>query len=256
VISTAQRGIIKNSLTAEVGAPQLAGINQGIIGASGILKLYGDLACTKVNDNTVRLADGMYSLSGYALGVDRGTTEDLTIDSGTAGQNRNDIVAAEFIRNGGGAGIDTLHFVVVKGTSTSGTAADPTLTQQDINGSGTTRQEAVWRVKLAGTTITTVERVASLLTNVYNLSAAVSAMQPDALNATGAMSDLVNALIDRWGTYGNGVRPVTGTLAGQYYYYAMTNKISDSIGYIIIYPGNSKTPVICSNGGSGWSTLA
>lgn len=162
----AQKGIIKNSTAADVGAPELASIFLGIIGASGIVKAYSDLACTKVSDNAVQLAAGLYNLSGYLVEVAKGTTVNLAIDSGTAGQNRNDTIAAEFVRNGGGAGIDTLAFVVVKGTSTSGTPADPTLTQQDINGAGVTRQEALWRVKIVGTTLTTIERVANVLSNL------------------------------------------------------------------------------------------
>ena len=162
----AQKGYIKNSLTKDLGAPEMANMFQGIFGASGIMSLYENLACVKVDNNTVRMSAGAYNLSGHLLGIAKGTTEDLTIDSGTSGQNRNDLIVAEFVRNGGGLGVDTLHFAVVKGASTSGTAADPALTQQDINAAGVTRQEALYRVKVTGTEITAVEKVAGSVSNL------------------------------------------------------------------------------------------
>ena len=162
----AQKGYIKNSLTKDLGAPEMANMFQGILGASGIMSLYENLACVKVDNNTVRISAGAYNLSGHLLGIAKGTTEDLTIDSGTSGQNRNDLIVAEFVRNGGGLGVDTLHFTVVKGASTSGTAADPALTQQDINAAGVTRQEALYRVKVTGTEITAVEKVAGSVSNL------------------------------------------------------------------------------------------
>lgn len=162
----AQRGIVKNGLSADIAAEHHAALFSTMYGKSGICSGFNELACTKVDNNTVRLASGVYSLSGYALMVDPGTAEDLTIDSGTSGQSRNDLIVAEFIRNGESVGNDTLHFTVVKGTSTSGTAADPALTQQDINAAGVTRQEALYRVKVVGTEITAVEKLAGSVSNL------------------------------------------------------------------------------------------
>lgn len=177
----AQKGYIKNSLTKDLGAPEMANMFQGIFGSSGIMSLYENLVCVKVDNNTVRMSSGAYNLSGHLLGIAKGTTEDLTIDSGTSGQNRNDLIVAEFVRNGGGLGVDTLHFTIVKGTSTSGAAADPALTQQDINAAGVTRQEALYRVKVTGTEITAVEKVAGSVSNLNlvqsgGLAGAFSAM--------------------------------------------------------------------------------
>lgn len=144
----AQKGIIKNTTTADISAANFAAMLHGVIGKSGIVKAFNDLACTKLTDNSVQVDSGVYSLKGFMLHVEAGTAITLTIDSGTAGQKRNDLVVAELVKNGGGGGIDTLQFKVIKGTSTSGTPVDPTLTQQDVNATGITRQEALCRVSL------------------------------------------------------------------------------------------------------------
>lgn len=159
----AQKGIIKNTTAAEISAENLAAVFHAIVGKSGIVKGFNDLACTKISDNSVQLASGVYSLKGFMLHVEAGTAITLTVDSGTAGQNRNDLLVAELVKNGGGTGIDTLQFKIVKGTSTSGTAVDPTLTQQDVNATGTTRQEALYRIKLSGVTLGPIERVAEII---------------------------------------------------------------------------------------------
>lgn len=199
----AQKGYIKNSLTKDLGAPEMANMFQGIFGASGIMSLYGNLACVKVNNNTVRMSSGAYNLSGHLLGIAKGTTEDLTIDSGTSGQNRNDLIVAEFVRNGGGLGVDTLHFTVVKGTSTSGTAVDPALTQQDINAAGVTRQEALYRVKVAGTEITQIDLLATQLPNLNLVELELNALK----QSTSGRFVLPNGLKMAWGkdvlTYAN-----------------------------------------------------
>jgi len=158
-----QVGIIKNSITADIGAPELAAIFKSILSENGIVKIFNDLACARINDNLVRLSAGVYNLSGYLLAVKQGTTEDLTVDSGTAGYNRIDLLIAEFVRNGGGAGVDTLAFRVLKGTPATGTAVEPTLTQEDINGTGTTRQEVLYRLAITGTTLAAPELISGIV---------------------------------------------------------------------------------------------
>jgi len=166
----AQKGIIKNTTTAEISAENLAAVFFAMIGKSGSVKAFNNLACTKLTDNSVQLDSGVYSLKGFMLHVEAGTAITLNVDSGTAGQNRNDLVVAELVKNGGGTGIDTLQFKVVKGTSTSGTPVDPTLTQQDVNATGTTRQEALYRIKLTGVTINVIEMVTTLIDNADTIT--------------------------------------------------------------------------------------
>jgi len=180
-----QKGIIKNSITSDCGAPELASLFKGLFGPSGILSIYSNLACTKIYDNLVRLSAGVYNLSGYLLQVTQGTTCDLAVDSGTAGQSRNDLIIASFVRNGSGAGIDTLEFKILKGVSTTGVPVDPTLTQQDINGVGVTRQEPLFRITIVGTGITTIVQIASVLHTLTELQANLDAEVGVSVDLTG-----------------------------------------------------------------------
>jgi len=176
----AQKGIIKNSVTADVSAENMAAAFHAMVGKSGIITAFNNLACTKVSDNSVQIASGVYSLKGFLLHVEAGTVAALAIDSGTAGQKRNDLVVAELVKNGGGGGIDTLQFKVVKGTSTTGTPVDPTLTQQDVNATGITRQEALCRISLDGVTLTGVTMLAETIGSL-----ASTVIESGGSNATG-----------------------------------------------------------------------
>lgn len=122
---------------------------------SGIL---GQLKCAVVNNNTVCLSEGGASNRGYILWIPDGDTLDLTINTGTQGLGRYDLVVAEFVK-GGGDTADELSFKVVVGTP-SVTPSDPDIVTSSMLRTGDINQIALFRVKLDGININSVERVA------------------------------------------------------------------------------------------------
>ena len=157
-----------DSATPHIYAEDDAQIHRALIGSSGITLADNQLGCTKVNDNTVRLASGLYSMQGFMISVEPGTTQDLAIDSGSAGAYRHDLVIADFER-GGGDTADAFVFKVVKGTNATSesAAADPAITQDDLVTGGSHRQEVLYRVIISGTEISSIVRVAPFIGNVY-----------------------------------------------------------------------------------------
>lgn len=145
-----------------------AQIYRGIFGGSGITDADSKLAATIVDNNTVSLAAGVYSNQGYLLCIPNGDTISLTIGSGTAGVYRRDLIVAEFVR-GGGTTADAHVFKVIAGADASSEAAAqrPTLTQENIAGNGSTRQEALYEVLISGTSITSVTRIANYVGSFY-----------------------------------------------------------------------------------------
>lgn len=153
---------------AHIYAEDEAQLNRARFGGSGITQADNLLACVIVNNNTVRLSSGQYSMQGYMIAVTGGTTEDLTVESGVAGAYRHDLVIAEFVR-GGGDVADQFMFKVIKGTeaATESEAQDPALTQEDLTTGGSRRQEALYRLTINGESLTGVARVANYVGNVY-----------------------------------------------------------------------------------------
>ena len=85
------------------------------------------------------------------------------------GFNRNDLVVAEYVI-GGGDTSDTHVLKVIKGTQTAGAATDPTLEQDSLitGTSGDKRQEPLFRLTLAGTTLSgTITRIADYIGSYY-----------------------------------------------------------------------------------------
>lgn len=149
---------------AHIFAEDDAQMHRGMFAQSGILESDGMLACSIVDNNTVRLAAGMYSNQGYMLCVPGGSTEDLVVNSGTQGMYRKDLVIADFTR-GGGEAHDEHVFTVVTGTpnASQSAATDPALTQNDLTAGGARRQEALYRITLYGVQIISIERVAEIV---------------------------------------------------------------------------------------------
>lgn len=156
------------SASPHIYAEDDAQVHRALIGDSGITLADNKLACTIVNNNTVRLASGVYSNQGYLICVSGGTNADLTVLSGTAGAYRRDLVVAEFNR-GNGDTPDTHVFKVVRGADATAEqdAVDPSLTQNDLRSGGTKRQEALYRLIINGTNIDEIQRVANYIGNVY-----------------------------------------------------------------------------------------
>lgn len=145
---------------AHISAEDDAFIHRCMLGAeSGII---GALSCVKADDNTLRLSGGGVSNRGYILWIPDGETLELTVDSGTAGYNRIDTVAAAFTK-GGGDVADTHTFAVIKGTPAAGTPSAPALTTSKLLSTGNVNQAAVFNIHITGSEITSVSRAAALL---------------------------------------------------------------------------------------------
>jgi hypothetical protein len=164
-----------NIYTPAAAAPHIyaeddAQVNRARLGGeSGITDADSRLACTKVNNNTVRLAPGVYSNQGFLVAVDSKSTEDLAVDSGTAGLFRRDLVIADCTRNGGGSTADTHVLRVLKGTPAASDAAAvvPTLANDSLITGGTHRQEALYSILISGTTLSTITRIAPYIGYTY-----------------------------------------------------------------------------------------
>lgn len=146
-----------------------AALNRARYGnGSGITEADEQLACSKIDNNTVQLAPGVFMAQGYAALVAAGTTEKFTVDSGTIGAFRRDFVIAEYIRGGGDVN-DRYVFRILKGTpaSTVGAVADPVIVQDDLPKGGTTRQEPLYRITINGTTIESITQLADNIGNYY-----------------------------------------------------------------------------------------
>ena len=142
--------------TKHISSDDLSALNVATIGKADCVLKYGDdFALTMQSANSATLGTGVGMVGGKRFWNHAATS--LTIQSGTQGQKRNDLVVARYAKTS--AGIESITPVVIKGTPTTGTAADPEVTANDLK---------LWRVPLDGISVgdpvKLFEPVASLAT--------------------------------------------------------------------------------------------
>lgn len=151
--------------TKHISSDDLSALNIATVGKADCVLGYGDnFELTMQSANSAALGTGVGMVGGKRFWNQAATN--LTVQSGTQGQKRNDLVVARYAKTS--AGIESITPVVVKGKPSTGTAADPATTSNDLK---------LWRIPLDGISVGTPVRlfdpVASLATLGDSVSQAV-----------------------------------------------------------------------------------
>lgn len=124
--------------TKHISSDDLAALNTATVGKADCVLEYGDdFALTMASANSATLGTGVGMVGGKRFWNQAATS--LTVQSGTQGQKRNDLIVARYEKTS--AGIESITPVVIKGTPSADTAADPEVTANDLK---------LWRIPLDG----------------------------------------------------------------------------------------------------------
>ena len=127
--------------TKHISSDDLSALNIATIGKADCVLEYGDnFKLTMASANKATLGTGVGMVGGKRFWNQAATS--LTVQSGTQGQKRNDLVVARYAKTT--AGIESITPVVIKGTPSTGTAADPATTSNDLK---------LWRIPLNGISV-------------------------------------------------------------------------------------------------------
>lgn len=154
-----------------------AAIFQTIFGKDGVSTIGQQCEATVISNNKVRVADGVICVGGHFGRIPYGEYVDCEIQNGKTGVNRNDIIVAKFETTGTG-GIDTFTCEVIQGTAGS-TAADPEITENDLYSGGTVREFPLYRVKLEGLSIVSVDKLFNIIPTNAELLEKVNQLNSD-----------------------------------------------------------------------------
>ena len=145
-----------------ITAQQDRDVNIGIFGASAkILKGVGsEMAATVISANEVEIADGAFVAEGCTAEIQYGTTESLTIENGTQGEQRIDLIVARYTKNSG-TGVEDMQLAVVKGTPAASNPAVPTYNTGTIADGDSPVDFPLYQVNLNGISITSVDPLVS-----------------------------------------------------------------------------------------------
>ena len=148
--------------TPHISSDDLAALNTATVGKADCVLHYGDdFKAVMSSANECLIGTGVGMVGGRRFWNQAATS--LTIQSGTQGQKRNDLVVARYAKTS--AGIESITPVVVKGTPSTGTAADPATTSNDLK---------LWRIPLDGISVGTPVRLFDPVASLATLGDSVS----------------------------------------------------------------------------------
>lgn len=145
-----------------ISSDDLAALNIATIGKADCVLKYGDsFKLTMASANSATLGTGVGMVGGKRFWNQAATS--LTVQSGTQGQKRNDLVVARYAKTS--AGVESITPVVVKGTPSTGTPADPATTANDLK---------LWRIPLNGISVGTPVKLFDTVASLASLEESVS----------------------------------------------------------------------------------
>ena len=186
--------------TAHITAQQDRDINSAIF-TDGvyILDVGSKMSATIVSANEVTIADGLIIAQGCAAEIARGTSESMTIDNGTQGQLRKDLIVLRYTKDAS-TGVEDMELAVIKGTPAASNPATPTYTRGSIADGDTLAEFPIYTVNLSGITIQSVTRNVS-----YGELATTSALE----SVRTALQSSINSLSSTLTTVSNRVGTAT-----------------------------------------------
>ena len=182
--------------TKHISSDDLAALNTATVGKADCVLEYGDdFALTMASANSATLGTGVGMVGGKRFWNQAAVS--LTVQSGTQGQKRNDLIVARYAKDG--SGIESITPVVIKGTPSTDAAADPEVTANDLK---------LWRIPLDGINagapvklFDTVAPLASLGQTSYAVSSSDGRISVDVCTAFGGlvfMAGRINAYESGW----------------------------------------------------------
>ena len=134
-----------------------------------------------LTNNSIRIFDAVYCIQGRRDVIPSSGYTDVTIDNGTQGMNRNDIIVRRYKKDEVSEEEST-EYAVIKGTPSSGEAVDPSVTTGDIRSGAVLHEMKLYRVKLTGLNIVEVEPLFNILKNQATLQKEIAQSNKDLSN--------------------------------------------------------------------------
>lgn len=140
-------------VTSKTGSFHVDSVDDRLLHArtmgGGNYVLYG-CECTMKTANKLHIAEGEMLLQGGFVRITNGG-EDVTITNGAQGRKRNTLVCFDWKK--GAQDIETTSLVAINGANTTGTPADPSYVDGDMNSGDTHVQIPICRIALNGLTV-------------------------------------------------------------------------------------------------------
>ena len=157
--------------TPHITGAQKGAMHAGVVG-DGCYVLATGNKCKATQNSATSVTIGTGDLFIHGRHHQITAAETVTIQSGTQGQKRNDLICAVYHRDA--QGIEQPTVTVLKGTPTTGTPADPTVPAGNVLNGDAVDYFPLYRVSLNGTTASAPVQLFKVLPTLASLGDSVS----------------------------------------------------------------------------------
>ena len=149
--------------TGRAVSPTADGSLYSKIFGSGCYVLSGgnELKAEIQSNNLIKIYDGDLIMQGRHSYIPASDSDNVTINNGSQGMNRKDLIVARYTKDS--TGVEDVTLQVVQGTATSGTATAPGYTDGDILKGATAKDFPLYEVSLTGINITEIKKLFKVL---------------------------------------------------------------------------------------------
>jgi hypothetical protein len=133
----------------------------GEFGGRGVFPVFDQFAATAITANEVRVGSGYGCNQGRLFKIDRNSYDSCVIENGSVGYKRVDLIVARYLKNEQ-TGIESCRLVVIKGTPDENSYIDPEYTVGNILNGALQDDMPMYRVKIDGITIDSIERMCTI----------------------------------------------------------------------------------------------
>lgn len=172
-----------------ITAQQLRNTYVGIFGDGvHILDVGSNLAATVISATEVQISDGVMVAQGCTASIENGVSESLVIANGTQGMLRRDLIVAQYTKNSG-TGVENVGLAVKTGTPAASNPATPSYTTGSIADGDTLVEFPLYQVNLDGISITSVERLADVVSIIGSIAECEGNIEEAEANMTASLTD-------------------------------------------------------------------
>lgn len=162
-------------MTGKTGAPhvtsqQFRQLVEGTVGQDSYILTSGEnLEPELQTNNLLKIRSGMMSHHGNLSVVELGTYDEVTIQNGTQGMKRIDLVVNRYTRNEE-TGVEENNWVVIQGTPAAESPSAPAYTNGNLQDGDLVDDCPVFRVHLDGINVTEIEKLLDVVGNISDLN--------------------------------------------------------------------------------------
>lgn len=162
-------------VTGYAGVEHITSADQGSFNAAFagdgqfVMDVGSKYSASITSNNNVRVLDGDLLMYGRHVRINPNEYEDLTIQTGTAGKNRVDLICMTYEKNASD-GTEIAYLEVLKGTETEGTPSAPSYVNGNILDGATKNQMPLYKATIQGVVLKTLTKMFSVVSTFKQMA--------------------------------------------------------------------------------------